>query len=191
MFEGKFIFSQLMDFVPWRRLQTCIDRYGGDYKIQTYPCAEQFRVMAFAQLTYRHSLREVETCLRAVQGKLLPFGHSQLGFTQQYGLCQPHTRLANLRRLRSNPNPESQATLSGRKPRIRSRRHRVRFGRHNNRLMSFSIPLGQVSSYQGRGQATHPAESPRRYPRVHLDIRRETARRQCFGSPRTYAWRVL
>jgi hypothetical protein len=74
MFEDKFIFSQLMDFVPWRRLQTCIDRYGGDYKIQTYPCAEQFRVMAFAQLTYRHSLREVEACLRAVQPKLYHLG---------------------------------------------------------------------------------------------------------------------
>jgi hypothetical protein len=74
MFEGKFIFSQLMDFVPWRRLQTCIDRNCGDYKIQTYPCAEQFRVMAFAQLTYRHSLREVEACLRAVQPKLYHLG---------------------------------------------------------------------------------------------------------------------
>jgi hypothetical protein len=74
MFEGKFIFSQLMDFVPWRRLQTCVDHYGGDYKIKTYRCAEQFRVMAFAQLTYRHSLREVEACLRAVQPKLYHLG---------------------------------------------------------------------------------------------------------------------
>ena len=74
MFDGKFIFSQLMDFIPWRRLQTCVDRYGGDCKIQTYRCAEQFRVMAFAQLTYRHSLREVEACLRAVQPKLYHLG---------------------------------------------------------------------------------------------------------------------
>lgn len=74
MFDGKYIFSQLMDFVPWRRLQTCVDRYRGDYKIQTYRCAEQFRVMAFAQLTYRHSLREVEACLRAVQPKLYHLG---------------------------------------------------------------------------------------------------------------------
>jgi hypothetical protein len=76
-----------MDFVPWRRLQTCIDRYGGDYKIQTYPCAEQFRVMAFAQLTYRHSLREVEACLRAVQPKLYHLGirssvsHSNMAYS--------------------------------------------------------------------------------------------------------------
>jgi hypothetical protein len=79
MFEGKYIFSQLMDVVPWRRLQTCVNRYNGDYKIKTYQCAEQFRVMAFAQLTYRHSLREVEACLRAVQPKLYHIGiHSSI-----------------------------------------------------------------------------------------------------------------
>ena len=74
MHEGKFIFSQLMDFIPWRRFQTCVDRYDGDNKIQTYRCAEQLRVMAFAQLTYRHSLREIEACLRAVQPKLYHLG---------------------------------------------------------------------------------------------------------------------
>jgi len=79
MFEGKYIFSQLMDYVPWRRLQTCVNRYNGDYKIKTYQCAELFRVMAFAQLTYRHSLREVEACLRAVQPKLYHIGiHSSI-----------------------------------------------------------------------------------------------------------------
>ncbi len=74
MYDGKLIFSQLMDFVPWRRFQTCVNRYQGDYKVKTYPCAEQFRVMAFAQLTYRHSLREIETCLRAVKTKLYHMG---------------------------------------------------------------------------------------------------------------------
>ena len=74
MYEGKLIFSQLMDFVPWRRFQTCVKRYRGDYKVKTYPCSEQFRVMAFAQLTYRHSLREIETCLRAVKTKLYHMG---------------------------------------------------------------------------------------------------------------------
>jgi len=74
MYEGKLIFSQLMDFVPWRRFQTCVKRYRGDYKVKTYRCAEQFRVMAFAQLTYRHSLREIETCLRAVKTKLYHMG---------------------------------------------------------------------------------------------------------------------
>jgi hypothetical protein len=79
MHEGKFVFSQLMDFVPWRRFQTCVNRYGGDYKVGSYQCAEQFRVMAFAQLTYRHSLREVEACLRVVKPKLYHMGiHSTI-----------------------------------------------------------------------------------------------------------------
>lgn len=79
MHEGKFIFSQLMEFVPWRRFQTCVNRYGGDYKVGTYKCVEQFRVMAFAQLTYRHSLREVEACLRVVRPKLYHMGiHSTI-----------------------------------------------------------------------------------------------------------------
>jgi IS4 transposase len=79
MHEGKFIFSQLMEFIPWRRFQTCVNRYGGDYKVGAYKCAEQFRVMAFAQLTYRHSLREVEACLRVVKSKLYHMGiHSTI-----------------------------------------------------------------------------------------------------------------
>ena len=55
-------------------MQTCVNRYDGDHKIITYKCAEQFRAMAFAQLTYRHSLREVEACLRAVAPKLYHLG---------------------------------------------------------------------------------------------------------------------
>ena len=79
MHEGKFVFSQLMEFVPWRRFQTCVNRYGGDYKVGTYQCVEQFRVMAFAQLTYRHSLREVEACLRVVKSKPYHMGiHSTI-----------------------------------------------------------------------------------------------------------------
>jgi hypothetical protein len=74
MYEGKLIFSQLMDFVPWRRFATCVRRYRGDYKVKSFTCSEQWRVMAFAQLTYRESLRDIEACLRAVQSKLYHMG---------------------------------------------------------------------------------------------------------------------
>ncbi len=74
MHAGKLVFSQLMDFVPWRRFETCVRRYDGDHKIKTFPCGEHLRVMAFAQLTYRESLRDVETCLRAVQTKWYHMG---------------------------------------------------------------------------------------------------------------------
>jgi hypothetical protein len=74
MYEGKLIFSQLMDFVPWRRFTTCVKRYRGDYKVKSFRCSDQWRVMAFAQLTYRESLRDIEACLRAVQSKLYHMG---------------------------------------------------------------------------------------------------------------------
>ena len=74
MHAGKLVFSQVMEFLPWRRFDTCVRRYGGDYKIKTFPCSEQLRVMAFAQLTYRESLRDIEICLRAVKTKRYHMG---------------------------------------------------------------------------------------------------------------------
>ena len=74
MFAGATIFTQVMDLLPWRRFQTCVTRYQGDYKVQTFKCAEHFRVMAFAQLTYRESLRDIETCLRVMGSRLYHMG---------------------------------------------------------------------------------------------------------------------
>ncbi len=74
MNQGKFVFSQIMDRMPWRRFQTCVDRYRGDYNVQTFKCTDYFRVMAFAQLTYRESLRDIVACLNAVPGKLYHMG---------------------------------------------------------------------------------------------------------------------
>ena len=74
MHAGKLVFSQLMEFLPWRRFDTCVRRYKGDRKIKTFPSGEHLRVMAFAQLTYRESLRDVETCLRAVKSKWYHMG---------------------------------------------------------------------------------------------------------------------
>jgi len=74
MYSDKLVFSQIMDFVPWRRFQTCIDRYRGDWKIHTFKCSEYYRVMAFAQLTYRESLRDIISCLNAMRPKLYHMG---------------------------------------------------------------------------------------------------------------------
>jgi hypothetical protein len=68
------IFSQLMSHVPWRRFDTCVNRYQGDYKVKSFTCGEHFRVLAFAQLTFRESLRDIETCLRALSSRLYHMG---------------------------------------------------------------------------------------------------------------------
>jgi hypothetical protein len=71
---GHSIFSQLMDFVPRYEFRLCVDRYRGDYKVQSFSCWDQFLTMAFAQLTYRESLRDIEACLRAKSSKLYHMG---------------------------------------------------------------------------------------------------------------------
>jgi hypothetical protein len=74
MNAGKTLFSQLMDCLPWSTFARIVARYDGDWGVRTIPCTEQYRAMAFAQLTYRESLRDIETCLCAQPSKLLPMG---------------------------------------------------------------------------------------------------------------------
>jgi hypothetical protein len=71
---GKTLFSQLMDCLPWSTFTRIVARYDGDYDVRTFPCVEQYRAMAFAQLTYRESLRDIETCLAAQPAKLYHMG---------------------------------------------------------------------------------------------------------------------
>ena len=71
---GKTLFAQLMDFLPWSTFARIVARYGGDARVRTLCCAEQYRAMAFAQLTYRESLRDIEVCLSARASKLYHIG---------------------------------------------------------------------------------------------------------------------
>ena len=74
MNTGKTLFAQLMDFIPWSTFSRLVDRYDGDLRVRTLTCGEQYRAMAFAQLTYRESLRDIETCLSAQAGKRYAMG---------------------------------------------------------------------------------------------------------------------
>ena len=74
MYSGKTLFAQLMDFLPWTTFNRIVTRYNGDRKVRTLTCTEQFRILAFAQLTYRESLRDIEVCPAAQAGKLYHMG---------------------------------------------------------------------------------------------------------------------
>lgn len=74
MNSGQTIFSQLMDFITTHEFNQCVKRYNGNYKIKNFTCWEQFLCMAFAQLTYRESLRDIQACLRAANKKLYHMG---------------------------------------------------------------------------------------------------------------------
>jgi hypothetical protein len=77
MNTGKTLFAQLMEFLPWKIFSRIVARHGGDSRVRTLSCGEQYRAMAFAQLTYRESLRDIETCLSVQASKLYHMGFSE------------------------------------------------------------------------------------------------------------------
>ena len=74
MYSGPLVFSQVMDYLPMKTFRRCVDRYQGNFSIKHFTCLDQFRAMAFAQLTYRESLRDIEACLRSQANKLYHMG---------------------------------------------------------------------------------------------------------------------
>jgi hypothetical protein len=74
MNSGRTVFSQIMSLLPMKQFHRCVERYHGDHKVKSFSCLDQFLALAFAQLTYRESLRDIESCLRAVQPRLYHMG---------------------------------------------------------------------------------------------------------------------
>jgi len=74
MNQGKTVFSQVMDYLPIHEFRSCVNRYRGNYQVKSFSCWDQYLCMAFAQLTYRESLRDIETCLRSIPNKLYHMG---------------------------------------------------------------------------------------------------------------------
>jgi hypothetical protein len=74
MNQGRTVFSQLISFLPDREFRRCVERYQGDIRLRGFSCWDQYLATAFAQLTYRESLRDIEACLRSMQGKLYHLG---------------------------------------------------------------------------------------------------------------------
>ncbi|MFZ0449800.1 MAG: DUF4372 domain-containing protein, partial [Desulfatiglandaceae bacterium] len=74
MNSGRSVFSQLMDFLPKYDFIRCVDRYDGNHRVRSFSWLDQYSCMAFAQLTYRESLRDIECCLRAMREKLYHMG---------------------------------------------------------------------------------------------------------------------
>ena len=102
MLTDRYVFSQLMDFLPTDDFDRSVERYRGNRRIRDFSCLDQFLCLAFAQLTYRESLRDIETCLRALEQKALPRGISRHSSEDHTGQRQRTPRLAHLRRLRAS-----------------------------------------------------------------------------------------
>jgi len=95
---GKLVFAQIMEHLPRTTFGRCVARYGGEHKVKTFSCLDQYLCMAFAQLTYRESLRDIEACLRAQEGKLYHMGIRGSIARNTLANANGGARLARLRR---------------------------------------------------------------------------------------------
>jgi len=130
MNTGKTLFAQLMDFLPWSTFDRIVARYGGNRAVRTLSCAAQYQVMAFAQITYRESLRDIEACLSAQSAKLY-----HMGFRE----------------------PVVQRALRGRQPRGGADRHGLCVGFDDHRSLPVGVPMGALPFDQGSGEDAHIA----------------------------------
>jgi hypothetical protein len=74
VYQGQTVFSQIIDFFPKHQFRRCVQRYKGNQRLLSFKCYDKFLCMAFRQLTYRESLRDIECCLRAMKEKLYHMG---------------------------------------------------------------------------------------------------------------------
>ena len=147
MNTGKTLFAQLMDFLPWTTFTRIVDRYGGDHRVRTLSCAEQYRSMAFAQLTYRESLRDIETCLSVHASKLY-----HMGFRQPVR----RSTLANERRDWRIHAALAQRLITQGEDAVRRRRtgvgpdqYRLRPGLDDHRSVPVGLSVGALPHHQG------------------------------------------
>jgi hypothetical protein len=152
MNQGTLVFSQLMQHLPLTTLRRCVARYRGEHKTKAFSCLDQFLCMAFAQLTYRESLRDIVAGPRATQQALSP-GHPLERIAQHAGQRQCGPRLAHLRRLRAVPHRHCAQALRRRTVRRGPEGDRLRAGLDDHRSVSVGPSVGTIHVHQGRGQA--------------------------------------
>jgi len=178
MNQGRTVFSQLVEFLPTYQFQICVDRYQGNRYVKDFSCWDQFLCLAFAQLTYRESLRDIEACLRAQQPKLY-----HMGFRGQehVGTRQRTPRLADLRRFRPSLDCRRSRPLPWRIFWSGTVRDRVCPRLDDHRFVSVAFPLGKISPPQERGETAHAAGSAGQHSDQCLCDRRPSSRREHFG----------
>ena len=142
---GKTLFAQVMEFVPWKTFGRIVERHKGDAGVRTLGCADLFRVMAFAQLTWRESLRDIEACLAANQTKLFHMGIKSPPARSTLADALERARLAHLPCTGSAADRARQGAVRPRAFGARTRRQCLCAGLHHDRSVPEPVRLGAVS----------------------------------------------
>ena len=181
MNTGRTVFSQLIEFLPHQEFQKCVARYSGGRYLKNLSCWDQYLAMAFAQLTYREGLRDIEACLRSVGGKLYHMGFR--GKVARSTLAD-----ANESRDWRIYADFAQVLIAIARPSLCARSDRRRFGSesicvglHHHRPVPILVSVGEVSQTQSRCQDAYVVGPARQYPHVYQHYRGQSARREHPG----------
>ena len=171
MHVGRIAFAQLMDHLPPYEFQKCVTRYGGNYKFRGFPCLDQFLCLAFAQLTFRESLRDIEACLRSVESKLYHMGfrgkvaRSTLADANEAhdwriyaDFAQVLIRIARPMHANESLGFDLDNTVT---------QHGVRLGFHYHRSLLVGVPVGALPRPEGRDQDAQLARPAWADPHVY------------------------
>src|SRR5258707_10281563 len=181
MNTGRTVFSQLIELLPHQEFQKCVARYSGGRYLKNLSCWDQYLAMAFAQLTYRESLRDIEACLRSVGGKLYHMGfrgkvaRSTLADANESRDWRIYADFAQVLIAIARP------LYVARSDRRRSGPELICVGLHDHRPVPIFISVGEVSQTQSSRQDAHLAGPARQYPHVYPHYRRQSARRKHSG----------
>ena len=179
MNTGKTLFAQLMDFLPWSTFTRIVARYGGDRAVRTLSCAEQYRAMAFAQLTYRESLRDIEACLSAQAAKLYHMGfrepvrRSTLADANEARDWRIYAEFAQ--RLIA----QARRLYAGESLGVDLANTVYALELDDHRSLPVGVSVGAFSLDQGGGEDAHAARFARQHPELHPHFGRQAARRSC------------
>src|SRR5271154_686036 len=174
--SGKTLFAQLMDFLPWSTFTRIVARYDGDQRVRTLSCAEHYRAMAFAQLTYRESLRDIETCLSVQASKLYSMGFREP--VRRSTLADANeARDWHLRGAGLAPDRPGETVVRQRGFRVRPRQHGLCARFDDHRPLSGGLSVGAFPHDQGGGQDAHAVGLARQHPELHPRLGRQTERR--------------
>ena len=179
MNTGKTLFAQLMDFLPWSTFDRIVARYDGNRAVRKLSCAAQFQVMAFAQLTYRESLRDIEACLSAQTAKLYHMGLREpvrrstladANESRDWRIYAEFARrlIAQARRLYATESFGLDLTNTVYAP-----------DSHNHRFVPVGVPVGAFPVNEVRREDAHADRSAGQHSKLHLYLGRQAARCSC------------
>ena len=178
MYTGKLVFAQAMDHLPLHTFRRCVQRYGGNRHIKSFTCQDQYRCMAFAQLTYRESSARYRSLPQCPEQQALPYGYTFQCCPQHAGRRQREAGLAHLCRLRPVLIQIARRLYVDEDLGLELDNTVYALDATTIDLcLSVSFP-GRTFANQSRGQTAYPARFARQYPIVYPYLRWQTARRQ-------------